>query len=107
MRASSAFIAGVMRIEECIQQKLYQQKKSASAARRFSHFFEKAFVNRVKRRSAMRIVKFCLSTCDVQIRASERVNDFETTGGRHLVSSLRFGEVGGGGQKLVNGGYSG
>ena len=32
---------------------------------RFSTFFEKAFVSRVKRRMLIRIVRFARSTCDV------------------------------------------
>ena len=42
--------------------KLYQAKCNATAARRFSTFFEKAFVSLVKRRMLMRIVRFCRST---------------------------------------------
>ena len=33
----------------------------------FSSFFENALVNRVRRRICIRIVRFCRSTCEVQI----------------------------------------
>lgn len=39
------------------------------AAHRFSHFFANPFVNLVKRRTCILIVRFCRSTCDVQIFA--------------------------------------
>ncbi len=51
----------------CTRQKLYQAKCKDKAAFRFASFFEKAFVSRVKRRSCIRIVRFCRSTCDVEI----------------------------------------
>src|SRR5882672_12664383 len=63
-----AAIAGVTRRDICTQQKLYHAKCRAQAAFKCNSFLEKAFVNRVNRRSCIRIVRFCLSMCDVEIR---------------------------------------
>jgi hypothetical protein len=52
-------IAGVTRNVECTRQKLYHAKCEDKAAFMFSSFFEKAFVNRVKRRSCIRIAHEC------------------------------------------------
>jgi hypothetical protein len=41
-------------------------KCRATAASRFSTFFEKAFVSRVNRRMLIRMVKFCRSTNEVE-----------------------------------------
>ena len=69
-RTIPAFIAGVIRIAECIQVKLSAAKWSASAAFRFARFRLKAFVNRVNRRIDIRTCRFVRSTCDVQARSS-------------------------------------
>src|ERR1035441_3451505 len=53
-----ASIAGLTRNVWWIRQKLYQAKCRQYAAHRFSHFFENAFVSRVRRRMHMRIVRF-------------------------------------------------
>jgi hypothetical protein len=42
---------------------------TAGAAFRFAHFLENAFVRRVSLRSCIRMVKFCRSICEVQIRS--------------------------------------
>jgi hypothetical protein len=48
-------------------EKLYHAKHKASAALRFSSFFENAFVGRVNLRSRILTVKSCLSTWDVEM----------------------------------------
>src|ERR1039458_8193088 len=64
-----AAMAGVIRSVWWRRTKLYQPKCRQYAAQRFSHFFENAFVNRVRRRMHMRIVRFWRSTWLVQIFA--------------------------------------
>jgi hypothetical protein len=49
--------------------KLYHAKSRAQAAFKCNSFLEKAFVSRVNRRNCILIVKFCLSMCEVEIRA--------------------------------------
>ena len=51
----------------CLRQKLYHAKYSASAARRLARFFENERVKRVSLLICIIMVKFALSTCDVQI----------------------------------------
>ena len=52
-----------------MRQKLYQAKWSASAAPWLRRFFEKPLHRRVRRRTCMRIVRFCRSTRLVLIRS--------------------------------------
>ena len=60
-----ASIAGVTRKALWVRQKLCQGKYRQYAAQRFSHFFEKAFVGRVRRRMCILIVTFWRPTWDV------------------------------------------
>jgi hypothetical protein len=63
-----AAIVGVAPFENhMFRQKLYQEKCDTSVVRRLSQFLETPFVRRVSLRMHIRIVKFCRSTCDVQI----------------------------------------
>jgi len=64
-------------------------------AHRLSNFFEKAFVNRVRRRMDMRIVRFCHSTINVQIPlgsgslVSGTNSTDSTVAGKHFCSPSR------------------
>ena len=53
-----------------MRQKLYQAKCSAIAAPWLRRFLLNAFVRRVSRRMCMRMVRFCRSTIDVEIRSN-------------------------------------
>jgi hypothetical protein len=53
--------------------RLYQKKSIASAWQWFSNFFENAFVSRVNRRIAIRVVKFYPSANHVEIWAGSGV----------------------------------
>jgi hypothetical protein len=48
--------------------KLYHAKCLTQAAFKCNSFLEKALVKRVNQRNCMRIVRFCLSICVVEIR---------------------------------------
>jgi len=62
-------LQGVTRRDFWTRPKLYQQYQSTTAAQWFSHFFEKPFVRRVKRRMPILKLKLDRSTIEVQIRS--------------------------------------